>query len=97
VIIKRTRILTIIAISGDKNVISKGIEKISEYKEFKTQIYLTSRAKTKVIPVIHVTRVTGILFKLFRQFLNNIFGSTENSYRGQCSCTLKSNDVRHVS
>jgi hypothetical protein len=33
-------------------VTSKGTEKISEYKELKTQIYPILSVKTKVIPVI---------------------------------------------
>jgi hypothetical protein len=51
---KRTckRVLTDIAISGDRNVIKKEAENIIKYKELKIEIQRMWNVKTNVIPVI---------------------------------------------
>jgi len=54
-----------VAISGDKNVIKKEVDKILKYKDFKIEIQRMWNVKTKVIPVI--IGATGTISKLFRK------------------------------
>jgi uncharacterized protein YlxP (DUF503 family) len=38
------------AISGDRNVVKKGVEKILKYKDLKTETQRMWKVKTRVIP-----------------------------------------------
>jgi len=49
---KRTCILIDVAISGDRNLIKKEVEKILKYKDLTIEIQRMWNVKTKVIPVI---------------------------------------------
>ena len=69
---KGTCVLTDVAISGDRNVIKKGAEKILKYKDLTTEIQRMWNAKAKLIPVM--TGVTGTISELPRQYLSNIPG-----------------------
>ena len=64
------------AISGDRNVIKKGAEKILKYKDLTTEIQRMWNVKTKVIPVI--IRATGPISKTFRKYASNIPGNHED-------------------
>jgi hypothetical protein len=57
------------AISGDRNVIKNGTEKILKYKDLTIEIQGVCSVKTKVIPVI--IRATGSISKSLRKYLNN--------------------------
>jgi hypothetical protein len=63
------------AISGDRNVIKKGAEKILKYKDLKIEIQSMWNVKTKVSPVI--IGVTGTISKSFRKYVSNIPGNHE--------------------
>ena len=65
---KRTCVLIDVAISGERNVIKKGAEKILKYKDLTIEIQRTWNAKTKVIPVI--TGATGTISKTFRKYVS---------------------------
>jgi len=58
-----------VAITGDRNVIKRGDEKILKCKDLKTEIQLIWNVKGKVIPVI--TGATGTFSKSIRQYLSN--------------------------
>jgi hypothetical protein len=64
-----------VAISGDRNVIKKEIEKIVKYKDFTIEIQRMWNVKTKVIPVI--IGATGTITKSFRKYVSNILGNYE--------------------
>ena len=64
-----------VAISGDRNMIKKEVEKILKYKELTTEIQLMWNVKTKGIPVIVWT--TGTISKSFRKYVRNIPGKHE--------------------
>ena len=64
-----------VAISGDRNVIKKGTEKILKYKDLTTEIQRMWNVKTKVIPVI--TGATGTISESFRKYVSNIPGKYE--------------------
>jgi uncharacterized protein YlxP (DUF503 family) len=49
---RRTYMLVDAAISGDRNVIKKEVEKILKYKDLTTEIQRMWNVKPKVIPVI---------------------------------------------
>jgi len=72
---KGTCVLIDVAISGDRNVIKKEVEKILKYKDLTIEIQHIWNVKTKVIPVI--TRATGIISKLCRKYVSNIPGKHE--------------------
>jgi hypothetical protein len=82
---KGTRMLTHVAIPGDRNVIKKEVEKC---KDLITEIQRMWNLKAKVIPVI--TGATGTISKSLRQYLSNIPGKHEikepkkNSLIGHC-------------
>ena len=67
-----TCILTDVAISGDRNVIKKGAEKILKCKNLTTEIQRMWNADAKMIPVI--IGKTGTILKSLRQYLSNIPG-----------------------
>jgi hypothetical protein len=69
---KRTCVLIDTAISGDRNVIKKGAEKILKYKDLIIEIHCIWKVKAKVIPII--TGVTGTISKSLQQYLSNIPG-----------------------
>ena len=87
-----------VAISGDRNVIKKEVEKIPKYKDLRTEIQRMWNVKTKVIPVI--IGATGTISKSFRKYVSNIPGKhevkelTENSHIGHCTHTAESTDVK---
>jgi len=62
-----------VAISGDRNVIKKGAEKILKYKDLTIEIQHMWNVKTKVIPVI--IGATGTISKSFRKYVTNIPGN----------------------
>jgi len=64
-----------VAISEDRNLIKKEVEKILKYKDLITEIQRMWNAKTKVIPVI--IGATGTISKSFRKYVNNIPGNHE--------------------
>ena len=59
-----------VAISGDRNVITKEAEKIIKCKDLTIEIQCMWNAKTKVIPVI--IGATGTISKTFRKYVSNI-------------------------
>jgi len=65
-----------VAISGDRNVIKKGAEKILKYKDLTTETQRMWNVKTKVIPVI-IIGATGTISKSFRKYVSNIPGKHE--------------------
>ena len=62
---KGTCMLIDVAISGDRNVIKKEVEKILKYKDLTIEIERMWNVKTKVIPVI--IGATGTISKTFRK------------------------------
>jgi len=68
-------VLIDVAISGDRNVIKKEVEKIVKYKDLTTEIQRMWNVKTKVIPVI--IGATGTISKSFRKYVRNIPGKYE--------------------
>ena len=56
---KGTCMLIYVAVSGDRNVIKKVVEKILKYKDLTVEIQRMWNVKTKVIPVI--TGATGTI------------------------------------
>jgi hypothetical protein len=61
-----------VAISGDRNVILKKVEKILKYKDLTLEIQHMWNVKTRVIPVI--IGATGTISKSFRKHVSNIPG-----------------------
>ena len=59
-----TCVLIDVAISGDRNVIKKEVEKILKYKDMKIEIKRMWNVKTRVIPVI--MGATGTFSKSFK-------------------------------
>jgi len=87
-----------VAISGDRNVFKKEVEKILKYKDFTIEIQRIWNLKTKVIPVI--IGATGIISKSFRKYVSNIPGNHEvkelqktDSHIGHCPHTSESANV----
>ena len=72
---KGTCMLIDVAISGDRNVIKKEVEKILKYKDLTIEIQHMLNVKTKVIPVI--IGETGTISKTFRKYVSNIPGNHE--------------------
>ena len=72
---KGTCMLIDVAISGDRNVIKKGAEKILKYEDLTIEIQRMWNVKTKVIPVI--IGATGTISKSSRKYLSNIPGKHE--------------------
>jgi len=70
---QRTCMLIDVAISGDRNVITKEAEKILKYKDLTIEIQRMWNVKTKVIPVI--IGATGTISKAFRKYVSNIPGN----------------------
>ena len=64
-----------VAISGDRNVIKKEVEKILKYKDLTIEIQRIWNVKTKVIPVI--IGATGTISKSFGKHVSNILGKHE--------------------
>jgi len=64
-----------VAVSGERNVIKKEVEKILKYKDLTIEIQRMWNVKTKVIPVI--TGATGTISKTFRKYVSNIPGNHE--------------------
>jgi len=64
-----------VAISGDRNVIKKEVEKILKYKDLTTEIQCMWNVKTKVIPVIIGS--TGTVSKSFRKYVSYTPGKHE--------------------
>ena len=64
-----------VAISGDRNVIKKEVEKILKYKDLTIEIQRMWKVKTRVIPVI--TGATGTISKSRRKYVSNIPGNHE--------------------
>ena len=67
--------LIVVAISRDRNVIKKEVEKILKYKDLTIEIERMWNVKTKVIPVI--IGATGTISKSFRKYVSNIPGNHE--------------------
>jgi hypothetical protein len=64
-----------VAISGDKNVIKKEVEKIPKYKDLTIEIQRMWNVKIKVFPIIICA--TGTISKSFRKYVSNIPGNYE--------------------
>jgi len=64
-----------VAISGDRNMIKKEVDKILKYKNLTIEIQLMCNVKSKVIPVI--IGATGTISKSFRKYVSNIPGKHE--------------------
>jgi hypothetical protein len=69
---KGTRMLTDVAILGDRNVIKKEAEKILKYKDLVIEIQRMWNVKTKVTPLI--IGATGTISKSLRKYLSSIPG-----------------------
>ena len=67
-----TCVLIDVAISGDRNAIKKGAEKILNYKDLAFEIQRMWNAKAKLIPVI--TGAIGTISELPRHCLSNTPG-----------------------
>jgi hypothetical protein len=67
---KKTYMLIVVAISGERNVIKTEAEKILKYKDLTIEIQHMWNVKTKVIPVI--IEVTGTISNSFRKYVSNI-------------------------
>jgi hypothetical protein len=72
---KRICMLKNVAISGDRNMITKEAEKILKHKDLAKEIQCMWNVKTKVIPVIIGT--TGTISKSFTKYVSNIPGNHE--------------------
>jgi len=72
---KGTCMLIDVAISGDRNMNKKEVEKILKYKDLTIEIQRIWNVKTKVIPVI--IGATGTISKSFRKYVRNIPGKHE--------------------
>ena len=70
-----TCMLMDVAISGERNVIKKEVEKILKYKDLTAEIQRMWNVKTKAIPVIIGT--TGTVSMSFRKYVSNIPGKHE--------------------
>jgi hypothetical protein len=64
-----------VAISGDRNVIKEGAEKILKYKDLTIEIQRMENVKARVIPVI--IGATGTISKSFRKYVRSIPGNHE--------------------
>jgi hypothetical protein len=64
-----------VAISGDRNVIEKEVEKILKYKNLTIEIQHMWNVKARVISVI--IDATGTISKSFRKYVSNILGNHE--------------------
>ena len=64
-----------VAVSGDRNVIKKGTEKILKYKDLTIEVQRMWNVKTKVIPVI--IGATGTISKSVRKYVSSIPGNHE--------------------
>jgi D-arabinose 5-phosphate isomerase GutQ len=69
---KGTCVLIDVTISGDRNVIKKEAEKITEFKEFAVEIQRMWNVKANVIAV--TIGATGTISKSFLQYLSYIPG-----------------------
>jgi hypothetical protein len=74
-----TCMLIDVAISGDRNVIKKGAEKISEYKDLTIEILHMWSATAKIIPVI--IGATETISKSLRHYLINMSGKHDTKER----------------
>ena len=72
---KGTCMLIDVAISRDRNVVTKEAEKILKYKDLTIEVQCMWKVKTKVIPVI--IGATGTISKSFRKYISNIPGNHE--------------------
>jgi len=72
---KGTCMLMDVAISADRNMIKKEVEKILKYKDLTIELQRKWNVKTKVIPVI--IGATGTISKSFRKYVSNIPGKYE--------------------
>jgi len=59
-----------VTISGERNVIRKGAEKILKYKDLTIEIQAMWNVKASVTPVI--TGATGAISKSFRKYVSHI-------------------------
>ena len=73
---KGTCMLIDVAISGDRNVIKKEVDKILKHKELTVEIQQMWNVKTKVVPVI--IRVTETILKSFTKYVSSIPGKHED-------------------
>jgi len=64
-----------VAISGERNVFKKEVQKILKYQDLTIEIQRMWNVKTKVIPVI--IGATGTISESFRKYVSNIPGKHE--------------------
>jgi hypothetical protein len=62
-----------VVISGDRNVIKKGAEKILKYKDLTTEVERMWNLKVSVIPII--IGATGTISTSFRKYVSDIPGN----------------------
>jgi hypothetical protein len=91
---KETCMLIDVAITGERNVVKRGAEKILKYKDLTIEIQPMWNVKAKMIPVILVA--TGTTSKSFRQYLSNTTGKHEikelqKKKKNQLYCALHTN------
>jgi hypothetical protein len=72
---KGTCMLIDVTISGDRNVIQKGAEKILKYNDLTIEIQCMWNVKTRVIPVI--IGANGTISKSIRKYVSTIPGNHE--------------------
>jgi hypothetical protein len=65
--------LIAVAISGDKNMIKKEVEKILKYKDLTIEIQCMWDVKPRVTPII--TGATGTISKSIRKYVSDIPGN----------------------
>jgi len=83
-----------VAFPGDRNMIKREAEKISEYKDLIIQIHCRWNVKTTMILVI--IGATGTHFKSLRQYLSNIPGKHEIKVLQQTSVLGMAHKLREV-
>jgi hypothetical protein len=86
------------AISGDRNVIKKEVEKFLKYKDFRIEIQRMWNVKTKVIPVIigATETIIKIIQKIPEQHIGKAQnqGTTGHSHIGHCTYTSERTNVK---
>jgi hypothetical protein len=83
-----------LAISGDRNVIKKGAEKILKYKDLTTEIQRMWNVKARVIPVI--IGATGTISKSFRKYVSHMPGKHEVKELQKTAILGTANIIRKV-
>jgi hypothetical protein len=83
-----------VAISGDRNVIKKEVEKILKYKDLTLEIQRMWNVKIRVIPVM--IGATGTISKSLRKYQNNIPGKHETKKKKKTAILGTAHILRKV-